>query len=707
MRVPPIDNRPTEWAQPVIDSWRGLTERAQGMVAEVGESDAFEQMLATFRGMVSAGRFDGLRPLLRRRLAARALTWLWLNDQTCGQRLLNVRMLDSLLESQSPRLTRLTLVQLIQLYFRFFDHLDERDQQGERSLHERLQEHLLDQLERIPAQARSFPRKDVISVLKTEGQWLLCLDGPSRLVRHIHEQGVELPQAFMDFGLEGFDTGRYGDICRAHYYLETLRSLLPGEWHPVLDELLKPSVSKAPYQGDKRIGHAALEIMIDRAGDGPGDAWQNFIITLAGDPRIASSAANYREWWRPLGEARISKVRGWLSKEDLRLFLQAVEQYGIETRNTELQRMFPARKVFLEGLFKLKLIRNTRLLLGSTAQQSVNRILGGEVKTSFARMDGTMADKAVIYLDCGEFYLVEGSHNFRVWIYLAEPGNSLRSYDKTTFGLHDLIRTVPADYQKLYPQLPHEAVTHGAGWQGKVIRFLANHGIGLDVEALFTPADYRIFLRREGIPYVNPNKVNVPLPQESVERTQQEISVSIPLPMSGGATPSPVSEPLAQPVLAGNAASKVTVSAISAAKDNQEEGLSRPASSGTPLVASSTHKQSLDISEESRSGQPAALPRLTVSSQGVTKIGAEVLDESDVEFVRDIGQLSHSSLNIIRYFARNPGDKARYAGNVLGMDVREVNRLLYGPLSKLCNQDKSYGWSVFPEVAEILRKLFP
>lgn len=101
---------------------------------------------------------------------------------------------------------------------------------------------------------------------------------------------------------------------------------------------LKPSVSKAPFEGDRCIGHAALEILIDRTGQEPSDVWQTFILNLAGDPRISSAATNYRQWWQPLsGEARIQKVRGWLSKEDLRLFLQAVEQYGIQSHNDELQ----------------------------------------------------------------------------------------------------------------------------------------------------------------------------------------------------------------------------------------------------------------------------------------------------------------------------------------------------------------------------------
>ncbi len=89
--------------------------------------------------------------------------------------------------------------------------------------------------------------------------------------------------------------------CRAHFYLETLRNLPLGAADPVLDELLKPSVAKAPFEGTRRIGHVALEILIDRAGQEPGDVWQNLILNLAGDPRISSTAANYREWWQPLG----------------------------------------------------------------------------------------------------------------------------------------------------------------------------------------------------------------------------------------------------------------------------------------------------------------------------------------------------------------------------------------------------------------------
>lgn len=690
MKLPHIDDRPATWPASVIEVWLGLTEKAKRMKARVGGSNAFEQMLKKWRDMASTGRFEELPVLLRRRIGARALTYLWLNDERLGSRLLSVRMLDLLMEFQQPRLTRLTLIQLIQLYFRHFDRLDERDKQSE-GLLERLQQHLHDQLDRMPEPKQPLIAKDVLSVLKSEGRWLLDLNGPLELVRRVREQGRELGDAFSDYGLEGFDVGRYADICRAHFYLETLRGLRPGEWDPVLDELLKPAVSKAPYEDDKRIGHVALEIMIDRAADDPGESWQSFILNLAGDPRIASSASNYREWWKPLGEARISKVRGWLSKEDLRLFLQAVEQYGIETRNDDLQRMFPARKLFLEGLFKLKLIRNTRLLLGTRAQQTVREILGSEVKTSFARMDGPMADKAVIYLDCGEFHLVEGSHSFKIWVYLAAPGEMLRSYDKNTFAHSDLTIVIPGQYEKLYPNLPYDAFVHTPNsWQNKVFQFLADNGIGLDIEQLLSKSDYRNYLARFGMPVVSARKVQVP--------------PAAPMPSSTTRSERMVQQEL-EPVWGAHAPAQRPQPAQTATRHVPQSDKPAATKSAAPSVARSIREQNRAIAESSSSSH--ARPPPGAHSRPSPVPGGAGCSESDVSLKREIARLSLPTLKVLRYFASNPGDKARYAANVLEIDTREVNQLLHGPLKNLCKQDAAFGWSVSPEVDAMLNQLFP
>jgi len=719
----------------MLERWTVLAKKAATMETEAGNNDAFERMLAVLRGMANSGRFDGLPELLRRRITARALSWLWLNDEVIGSRLLNTRLLAALLDAQQPRLTRMTLQQLAQLYFRRFDRLDEKE--GVRELLERS---LLQQLDLIPPSKIQTSRADPLVTLKREGHWLLGLDGPRHLAERVRQGGRELGETFMELGLHGFDDGRYGDICRAHFYLETLRHLPPGESDPVLDELLKPAVAKAPFEGARRIGHVALEILIDRAGQEAGEVWQNFILNLAGDPRISSSAVNFREWWQPLGEERIQKVRGWLSKEDLRLFLQAVEQYGLETANTEMQRMFPARKRFLEGLFKLKLIRNTRLLLGGKAQQSVKRILGKDVKTSFARMDGQMTDKAVIYLDCGDFHLVEGSHSFKIWVYLAAPGDALRTYERNTFSHYDLTTTVPGTYKKLYPGLPYDAFVHTPyTWQNKVFTFLAENGIAIDVEQLLSPEDYRLQLRKFGIPAVSAKRTVVPAPAKegakAVARAptaaQQGTEHAAALPSRNADVPTPPGRSADVSVAANGA---VSSSAVASGRDNPVlQRTKLPPFSSLQLAAlrylethprcgfyalleavsnqggnvlnvktmlESSLSQYVQQDEErkwllSTHGEQllAELARSEPSDASQSVPSAADMNANDNAGSR-VARLEPFALAVLRYFAANPGDKVRYAANVLEVDARLVNQALYGPLNGICTQDDKYGWQL-------------
>lgn len=733
MRLPPVEFPVAGWSAQMLERWIVLTKKAATMEASVGNNDVYERTCAELHRMAQTLRFDALPEMLKRRITARTLTSLWLKNEVIE--LLNARLLTTMLRAQQPRLTPMTLRQLAQLYFRRFDRLDEKE--GVRELLERS---LLQQLDLIPPSKIQTSRADPLVTLKREGHWLLGLDGPRHLAERVRQGGRELGETFMELGLHGFDDGRYGDICRAHFYLETLRHLPLGESDPVLDELLKPTVAKAPFEGTRRIGHVALEILIDRAGQEPGEVWQNFILNLAGDPRISSTNERFVEWWRPLGEERIQKVRGWLSKEDLRLFLQAVEQYGLETANTEMQRMFPARKRFLEGLFKLKLIRNTRLLLGGKAQQSVKRILGKDVKTSFARMDGPMNDKAVIYLDCGDFHLVEGSHSFKIWVYLAAPGEALRTYERNTFSHQDLTTTVPGTYKKLYPGLPYDAFVHTPhAWQNKVFTFLTENGIALDVEQLLSAEDYRLQLRKFGIPAVSAKRTVVPPPAKdgakAVTRAptaaQQGTEHAAALPSRNADVPTPPRRSADVSVAANGA---VRSSAVASGRDN-------PVLQRTKLPPfSSLQLAALRYLEtHPRCGFYALLD--AVSNQGGNALNVKTMLESSLsQYVQQDGEghwllsthgeqlvaelarsepsdasqsvpsaanmnanenagsrvarLEPFALAVLRYFAANPGDKVRYAANVLEVDARLVNQALYGPLKGICTQDDKYGWQL-------------
>jgi hypothetical protein len=643
MKLPPTDNLPGEWPVTVATAWHNLLAKVSSSRDKVGNSDAFEQARTSLTRMAGEGRFDGLNSLLARRVGARALTWLWLHDKSVGPRLLSERMINVLVEQQKPRLSRLTLLQLIQLYFRRFDLLDKAG--SDTQLRAVVQAHILRQLQLVAEKGSSLVH-DLVHSLNHQGSWLLALEGPEALARQVREEGTELDIKFKELGLLGFDTGRYGDICRAHYYLEVLRQLKPGETDPVFAELSKPAVSKAPYGEGRRIGHAALEILIDRGGDEPGDAWLSFILGLAGDPRLGGGAPSFREWWLPLGEQRIAKVRGWLIKEDLRIFLRAVEQYGFETENRELQRMFPARKLFLEGLHDLDLIRDARLMLGRSAQSVVKRILGGEIQTVFASMDGIMNDKAVIYLDCGSFHVVEGSHSFKVWLYLAQPGPDIKFGERKMFTHNELTVSLPKSYKAAHPGLPHKAITHNGHWQHKVFEFLNQNGISLDIEQLLSKSDYRMYLMRYGLPVVglaNRSSVAAPLrPIETVPATAIKSTISL-----GTVPVAQIAEP------------KAVVASTKPLK---------------PLE--NTRVEATSKVELSRANLPSILKGL-----------------------------HEDELQVLQYFIDNPGDKVRHAANILDIEARDINRMLYGALSAWLEQVDGFGWKPRPQLIHKLERM--
>lgn len=499
MKLPPTESLKLDWNPSALESWISLVNEVRQLGENAGKGDLFQQVTARLQQMSRTMDFSSLPKLLDQRVTARALTQLWLEDENFRRRLMNIKLLQSLIAMQKPVLGVMPLHNLITLYFREYDRLDQLGE-GFRSF---LQGVIEGQLELRLGGLDKNTSRDSLTILHSEANWLLFSDGPKQLVDYVHRNNIELAEAFVHFELRGLDIGRYGDICRAHYYLETLKQIPVGQYDEVFAELLKPTVGKAPYEGEKRIGHAALEILIDRADGDPGDSWQNFIMDMAGDPRIASSAPNYREWWKPLGEERIEKVRGWLAKEDLKLFLRALEQYGKESGKDDLQRMFPARKYFLEGLERLKLVRRTRLMLGKTAEYAVKKILGSELKTSYVKLTD-MTDKAVIYIDCGDFCIIEGSHSFKLWVYLATPSEQVHSYDVKTLSHYDLTNKVPASYKQLYGNdAAHKAITHHPNtWQKMVFDFLADQGIALDIEKLLSPQDYDRYLRRFGMPVV-------------------------------------------------------------------------------------------------------------------------------------------------------------------------------------------------------------
>ncbi|MEL0638496.1 EH signature domain-containing protein [Marinomonas sp. TI.3.20] len=497
LQLPSIPRLQDAQWEKVSEQWVKLIANTKKIADSAGQSQEFKALEEGVRRLVVQGDVEQVKKILQKRRGVRVLTQLWIDSEEVRQHSFNESFIDHIKELH-PKLGMSSLMNLISLLYRYFDDLNVG------TAFHKLTAWLSEQIDLRLKDRKRGSSDTILSVLHQHKNWLFDITAPKAVVDLATKNHLDLNDQLKKLRLSELPQGRFLNICHAQYYLETLRDIPLGEDHEILSELSKTEVAGMPYEDGKRIGHIALEIIIDRSGGAPSSVWQNFVLDLAGDPRIASTAKNYREWWMPIGENRIKAVTSWLAKEDLRLFLGAIEEYGKQSGDEALNRMFPARKRFLEGLYEHGIIRNTRLMLGNKAASTVKRVLGKSMTTNFIKLsDSSMTDKAVIYLDCGDFHIIEGSHEFKLWIYMGLPSIRLSDYSLDKLSHSDLTVRFVRDFRSSYDGGQYKSITHSpTTWQKNAIEFLAENGVELDLEKVLSREDYQIYIRRFGVPVV-------------------------------------------------------------------------------------------------------------------------------------------------------------------------------------------------------------
>ncbi|WP_374041653.1 EH signature domain-containing protein [uncultured Thalassolituus sp.] len=290
-------------------------------------------------------------------------------------------------------------------------------------------------------------------------------------------------------GLLNYTSGRFLAVAKNIHYLATLRSLKPGEDHRVLKEVQKSAVYDSLYEDGFLLGHEVLKILISRAEEGHiSDKWMNVIMAIAGDPRVSKQNERYIRWWSQMPESLIRKVRGWLSKLDLRLFLEALKNYAVVSNDQDLSRMYPSRKKFLEGLLKQELIISTRLFLTEGARDYLYRHYKKEHLPSFSIVDG---DKSIIYFSMPGVHIVEGTHMCKFWIYRKlSDSAAVFNYNRNRFVYSELTNGMNLSMVKQKVGKALAAVTHNGSWQVKVLKELHKVGVEFDPEPLLLRHDY-------------------------------------------------------------------------------------------------------------------------------------------------------------------------------------------------------------------------
>ena len=335
-------------------------------------------------------------------------------------------------------------------------------------------------------------------------QWydesLLSPFGPKWVADLAISKQKHFDQIISELDLNQFQSGEFMESAQRIYYVEQLKNIPVNQPHELLIEVQKPEVYKAKFGGFGLLGHQVLKILIDKApSENINESWLNVIMAIAGDPRIPKSHQRYITWWSHIPKHFVSKVRGWLSRLDLKLFLEALENFSNTSNDPEMNRMYPSRKRFLEGLYDRKLIQNTRLYMSRKMAYFLKNNYRAEHLPDFSIVaDG---DKSIIYVDLGDAHIVEGSHSCYLWIYKTlDPSAIVFDYAKTIEFYSGL--TSGLDMEMCTKACGAIAnITHNPSnfsWQRKAIETLNDLRVSVTIKDVLTPDDYRAFVRRFG-----------------------------------------------------------------------------------------------------------------------------------------------------------------------------------------------------------------
>lgn len=339
------------------------------------------------------------------------------------------------------------------------------------------------------------------NLLKSFHKNLLGSDGPKWLAHECIKNNREFANQLSYVDLDNYQAGRFLTVSKGIYFVEQLNSIPVNQSHPLLLEVQTKAAFESRYDEHYLLGHKIIEILIKRAPDSDiHDSWLNVILAIAGDPRVAKSHPNYRKWWSRIDSNLTAKVNGWLSRLDLRLFLEALENYSSLPGNSDLRRMFPARKDFLIGLLEKGLIAGTRLYLTHNFSSYLRRNYNAEHLPNYSTV--STGQISVIHIKLGMTQMIEGSHNCKLWIYKSLDSSAIVfdygkrdvSYTSLTTGLNWKMKDEQGN------QLLIDSIVHhpNLGWQNKAIKALKASGVDIRARDVLSAADYELYKRRYG-----------------------------------------------------------------------------------------------------------------------------------------------------------------------------------------------------------------
>lgn len=482
-----------EWIPSDFERQKKATKKLVALANGAGaQSDAFKEAIAELLKVARTQRKQRLYASITSPLMARAYAYLLAAHDGFANHAFPTNAVLTQINSVKKPLGRLMTGYFVRAFFNEYDRQD-REALG-----------LLSSF--INAALVTLPQNvsGEFALWRAHKDILFAPDAPKLVVKSAVTNNADLDNHLKSIGLGPHSNSAFVLQCRRIYYISVLETIPVGSDHQVLKELMKSEVHNALYEHGERIGHKALKVIIDRSDDtGASDAWQRVVLSIAGDPRVGVRSPNYAKWWQLLGKHRIKKVVGWLSRLDLRIFLEVLEAWAGDKGDDAVRRMYPPRKKFMEGLLESGLVVSSRLFLTTHAELYLRTHYRKEDLPEYAVIKGSQT--SVIYLELQKgLHLVEGTHSAKLKILdkLPEKPN-LTDYGKQQYEYTHiqtgLVRTYLQEAKQAgrvvqlgrhyLDQTHHPQVT----WQSKAIQLLKHKGLPYKAAKLLSAEHYREF----------------------------------------------------------------------------------------------------------------------------------------------------------------------------------------------------------------------
>jgi len=280
-------------------------------------------------------------------------------------------------------------------------------------------------------------------------------------------------------------TARFIIAAKYHLYVAPVEKLHPGGMDPIFDRFDEPEIKNMPYKNQLSLAQTISMCMMDKTSNkNMPDNWRKIIISLLGDPRMPKSSELYQEGWAGLPLDYEKQMQKWLSQMDMLVFLELLKEIGNQSGNEVIQRMFPARKSFLESLYQTGMITRTRLFLSNDAIEYIEKQYDPEDRPAFAHV--SHKKKSIIYMQVGRVHLIEGTHNYSARLLDRLPkASGITDQQKKKFVLTELATGLDQNYVSEFQEHTHLYVVphdiHNA-WQRKLTEIFQTFDVHLRIQ---------------------------------------------------------------------------------------------------------------------------------------------------------------------------------------------------------------------------------